>query len=113
MKKKKAKKPKDLKRWLIHKLRRLSLQWPPRYEAIVAARYDRGKYFCKLCNKRDLKAKDLQVDHIIEVVDIYKPNTTLLQYINGLFCEASNLQAICVDCHKLKSAASGEIRRNK
>ena len=53
---------------------------------------------CAKCNN-EFTSKDVQVDHI-------KPigfDKTWDEFINGLFCEADNLQVLCVVCHKAKT----------
>ena len=100
----------DLERWLIVKLRRLSLQWPARYESIRRARIEPGVYQCNQC-KRPLKIKELHVDHINPVKDPRKVKVTLLQFIQSLFCDVENLQVLCKECHEVKSAKENTVRR--
>lgn len=52
----------------------------------------------------------MQVDHIKPVVDPKKGFTTWDEFIDRLFCERKNLQAICLECHKVKTAEEKEIR---
>jgi len=61
-----------------------------------------------LC-KEEFTAKEMNVDHKEPAVDPEKGFETWDIFINRLFCERENLQAICVGCHKIKTA--GEKRK--
>lgn len=75
-----------------------------RSQAIQATKLERGKYACVCCGAI-VKAADLQVDH-------KKPrgynNPTLIEYVARTFCTVDKLAAICVPCHKAKSARERE-----
>lgn len=68
---------------------------------------------CPLCGKYEAKSK-MPVDHKEPLIAIGK---TLTNYTwdaiieERLWCEPSNLQAICIDCHKLKSKTEAKERR--
>ncbi len=91
--------------WMKNILRRGSYRWPPRYEALKAAKVERGVYMCRGYKKRAHRVayRDIQIDHIMPVVDPATGHTTWDKYINRLYCEVSNLQVLCKPCHKLKS----------
>lgn len=87
-------------------------RWPPKWKALKAASTGRkvnkktGKlaahYKCAGCNN-EFTSTNVQVDHISPVVD---PATGFLSwdvYIERMFCETSNLQVLCTECHKLKT----------
>lgn len=65
------------------------------------------EYECEACHSI-FKGKDVQVDHI-------EPAGSLLKYedlpafVERLLCEADNLQLLCKECHKKKTA---EERKN-
>jgi len=86
-------------------LRTLSVKWPPRQAAKVAARVERGVYMCKGFNKRahKVRARDIQLDHIVPVIEIGVGHTTWDKYINRLFCEEERFQVLCKECHKRKT----------
>jgi len=123
--KKKLTREEILNKWLIFKLRRLSLQWPERYEAIkrVKIKVEIGffkngkpKYkvmgFCESCGWIT-NLKDIQIDHKIPVVKL-SGFTNLQDYINSLFCSVDNLNGLCSDCHQTKSQKENEQRlKNK
>lgn len=100
-----------LKSRIVSALRRLWLQSEARQEALRAARIVRGVYRCAKCGKNvpaSLKTpngtiRKVAVDHKNRVV----PETGFDSwdgFINRLFCEQSELQVLCYDCHKEKSA---------
>lgn len=94
-------------------------RWPPKYEVLNAAK--RGKrtnvstgriaehYQCNAC-KKEFPSREVEVDHINPVVS-NSGFSTWDEFINNLFCEASNLQVICKDCHKKKSKLENEERK--
>lgn len=51
------------------------------------------------------------MDHIKPVVDPKKGFTTWDDFINRLYCEESNLQAICKGCHSAKTRQEKECRK--
>lgn len=87
--------PKSL---LIAALRRLWLMSKPRQEALRAGRVSRGRYRCADC-QAVFPRKAVQVDHIDEIGTW----TSWDVYIDRLFCDVSNLQLLCVPCHKAKT----------
>lgn len=107
--------------WLIPKLRRFSVYWPQRRYAREDARIEvpdgnfkngnpkiKVMYKCNICTKivgRD----EIHIDHIKPVVDLDGFNTWD-DYINSLFCDVSNLQAICEECHAKKSLKENQQR---
>jgi hypothetical protein len=52
----------------------------------------------------------MEVDHIKPVVDPVKGFQTWDLFIDNLFCEADNLQALCTGCHKKKSKEETQKR---
>ena len=53
--------------------------------------FERNNYQCQSCNKTDLTAKTLQVDHIIALAQ-------------GGTNDFSNFQTLCAKCNREKSA---------
>lgn len=64
---------------------------------------------CKIC-QGEFTQKDMEVDHIKPVVDPKKGFVSWDDFIDRLFCEANNLQAICKGCHKIKTKKEKEVR---
>lgn len=100
-------------------LRKGSTRWPPRFEALNAAK--RGKkvnektgrlaehYECAECHG-EFPAKDVQVDHINSVI----PLTGFVSWddvIKRMFCPVEGLQVLCKTCHSRKSKEEGVERR--
>lgn len=95
-------------------------KWPPKWEAKKEACVGRehnkksGRlalhYKCASCKKHFL-GTEVEVDHIIPVVDPFTGFTTWDDYINRLFCSADNLQVLCKPCHKKKSAKERKLRK--
>lgn len=93
-------------------LRSGSKRWPPKYECLEAAKTEKkvnpasGRfaqfYKCAMC-QQDYVAKAVEVDHIVPIVDPKVGFTTWDAFIKGLFCSISNLQVLCITCHKKKS----------
>ena len=93
-------------------LRGASRRWPPKYQCLNEAfvRKDinpkSGRlaklYKCNLCTGL-FAAADVQVDHIDPIIPA-TGFTTWDDVINRMFCEADNLQVVCVTCHKSKTA---------
>lgn len=100
-------------------LRSGARRWAPKYETLNGARTEKktnvktgrlAQHFeCGIC-KKEFTQKDMEVDHIKPVVDPKKGFETWDKFIDKLFCEASNLQAICKPCHKIKTISEKKIR---
>lgn len=102
-------KPKNLKTWLTGVLRRASLRWPARREALVRSRSSRGLYRCAMC-QQDFKEREIAIDHIQPVIQLNAGFTNWDDFINRLFCEPEQLQSLCAVCHDLKSAVEDKTR---
>lgn len=66
-------------------------------------------YRCEMCGE-EYTSKDMQVDHIKPVVDPTKGFETWDKFIDRLYCEGSNLQALCKGCHSQKTKAEKGVR---
>ncbi len=99
----------DLKRFLIPVLRRATYRWKERGEALKAARIERGLYKCADC-KNQFKAKEVQLDHILPVVD---PKTGWIDwntFITRLFVFKEGWQVLCSTCHDQKTMLEDALR---
>lgn len=103
-------KTKSLKSFLIPILRRASLRWYGRTEALQKARVARGMYKCASC-KESFGRKEVHVDHIVPVVDVKTGFTSWDKYIESLFVESKSLQVLCQYCHAGKSAVENQLRK--
>lgn len=89
-------------------LRSGSRRWPPKYECLASAKTEKkvntktGRvaqhFMCASCGE-DFPQKEVQVDHIVEI----GREKSWDDFINGLYCEADNLQVLCIPCHKKKT----------
>jgi len=107
--KKEFKLPK-IESWLRIKLRRISLQWPARTEALRKSRIERGIYQCSTC-KGKFKANQVHVDHIEAVIPMSGYFTNWDEYIKRLFVDVSGLQILCQQCHSNKTELENSMRK--
>jgi len=100
-------------------LRSGARRWQPKYTTLNNAKTEKkinvktGRlaqhYHCQLCGQ-EFTAKDMEVDHINPAVDPIVGFVSWDVFIDRLFCEAHNLQAICKICHKAKSGLERKTR---
>jgi len=96
-------------------------RWPPKFLVLKNAQAGRkinkitGKlamhYKCAICKKAHVLTQ-VQVDHIDPVVCTKNGFISWDVFIDRLYCEASNLQIVCKECHKIKCAEE-KIERTK
>ena len=91
-------------------LRKMSMRYPVKQDALVLARRDKPKgaagkhryeYQCAACNNW-FKGTEVSVDHI-EPAGSLKSFDDLPGFVERLFCEVDNLQVLCHDCHQDKT----------
>ena len=99
----------NLQSFLRWQLRKISLRWPPRSQALARARIERGLYRCEGC-KEERRSKEVAVDHIVPVVseDGFQDWNT---FIERLFCSVDMLQVLCHPCHDIKTKAENLVRK--
>lgn len=92
-------------------LRSKFTRWPPKYEALLAARRNVGakktsrqkyEYKCAEC-KKWFKGKEVEVDHIVPAGSL-KCGDDLAGFVERVFCGKDKLQVLCKPCHKAKTA---------
>ena len=103
-------------------LRAASRRWPVKYKALKEAFVGKqtnvktGKiamhYKCASC-KGIFVAADVQVDHILPVVDPKKGFVSWDVYITRMFCEIDGLQVLCRPCHRFKTQKEKLERKMK
>src|SRR6266700_1559562 len=112
------------KYWLINLLRRGSMRYPPRNEAASRNKetyyikskkgkdLKRVKHTCEKCGKKDLKSSEVEMDHIVPLVDFtgFKDWNT---YIERYLIDSIGFQKFCIPCHSSKSLSEGVIRQAK
>jgi hypothetical protein len=91
-------------------LRRASYRWPWRSVALKRAWIEWGKYKCEKC-KKEIAAKEKQLDHTKPVVNIKKGFQSWDIYCERLFTDASGFKVLCLDCHAKKTKSENEKRR--
>jgi len=104
--------PARFRSFVVSALRTATRRWPPKYKALKEAYIGRKTnkktnklamhYKCACC-KKEFVAADVQVDHILPVVNTKTGFTTWEEYINNMFCEKENLQVLCKPCHSIKT----------
>lgn len=98
--------------FIVSALRRASSRWAPKYACKKAARIARNSYRCCSCHKT-FPNTEIQIDHIIPVVDPVIGFTTWDDFIARLFVEIDGFRAICADCHSQVTAKQREIRKER
>lgn len=91
-------------------MRKAWMKWPPRYEALKAARRDyhgpnprqKFEFQCARC-KHWFMQKFISVDHIVPWGSIV--GLSLDEAWSRLLVPVSGLQCLCDDCHDTKTAA--------
>lgn len=108
-----SKKPRSLRQILLGGLGKAWMFWPPRLAAKKRAKHPTkaGWYICELCHQEREK---IEIDHVIPCIKPADGFTTWDAYIAARFVETpEQLQALCHECHKAKSAAENKLRREK
>lgn len=105
--------------FLISLLRNGSRKWPDKYQVKDEAKTvkkinEKTKrlaqhYRCASC-QGEFPSSDVQVDHIIPVICPTEGFIDWNTYIDRLFCDKSNLQVLCTDCHDAKTATERTIK---
>lgn len=102
---------KELKRFIIPKLRSASYRWRYRSQAIKNARKSRGVYECAHC-KSELKNGEYVLDHKEPVVPLTGwDGKDWTSYIRRMFCKTEGFQMLCETCHDIKSDTEDQIRK--
>lgn len=99
---------KKRKSFVIASLRRASLRWPARNEALKLARIERGSYKCASCND-SFGRTEIHLDHIKPIVNL-KGFTNWDDYIKGLLEEPQGFQVLCIACHMTKTGLENDMR---
>lgn len=106
--------------FIVSALRKTWVRWPVRNKVKGDARVERGKYLCAGCgeivpssikNDAGKRINNVTVDHIEPVVDPEVGFTTWDDYIERMFVERDNLQALCKECHDRKSAEERQRKK--
>jgi len=111
-----------LKTFITSVLRGGYRRYPPKYEVLNEASVGKKlnkktkrmalHYICAKCNK-EYPGKEVNVDHINPVVCPKQGFVDWDVFIKRLFCEKSNLQVLCSECHDKKTLKERKSRDNK
>lgn len=98
--------------FIVNTLRWGSRKWPAKFKTLEEAKTEKkinqasGRlaqfYLCNRC-KKEFTNKDVEVDHIIPVVDPKVGFVDWNTFIDRMFCERDNYQVLCKPCHKKKT----------
>ena len=101
------------KGFITSALRGAMRRWPPKWAALKAAfagikinkrtRRKAKHYTCSLC-KQTFPSTLVQIDHKEPIGKCDSWDV----FIERLFCEVENLQAVCKSCHKIKTKKEQE-----
>jgi len=96
----------------VSALRAGSRRWPPRFETLNESKTEKkvntltgriAQHFrCASCGG-EFPAKQVNVDHILPVVDPVVGFVDWNTFVENLYCEKENLQVLCKTCHDLKT----------
>jgi hypothetical protein len=108
----------------INKLRR---QWPPIIATKKRAKIGPELYKCEECEQiiysgdRSIDVirldhpnaivDSIAIDHKIPVMPVEGKKLDWNEYIKSVFCDTSNLQALCSSCHSKKTLGENKERR--
>lgn len=118
---------------VINALRRLTRSYPPRNVVKRTQKAAPSTYQCEKCNiyvyeglsetkmKEHGKTLDAEIikgkvhiDHIAPVIPINGFKNTEWdwnEFMSNLFCDKTNLQVLCEECHKEKTMYENELRK--
>lgn len=99
-----------IKEHVFAALRRSSYKWLPRSEVLRAARVERGKYRCAVCNKIYPK-KEIYLDHVQAVIDPGDGFRDWETLIERMFPDHDGWQVLCKADHDTKSDIENTCRR--
>jgi 5-methylcytosine-specific restriction endonuclease McrA len=105
-------------------LREGTVTWSGRSECLRTARkkvvegwHKNGKekiklyWQCAACKSWFRDASSMEVDHIDPIGKRPESADGLLEYIKRMYCDQSNLQALCTVCHKKKTVSGAANRK--
>ena len=98
--------------FLRSNFRLMSRKWPPRYEALQAARRpyvgdnkrQKWEFQCAAC-RQWFMAKNVQVDHIVPCGSLNQWSD-VEGWLRRFLCEAEGFQVLCRECHLAKPKVS-------
>ena len=111
-----------LKSWLISGLRRMTMRFPPRNEALKAAKVGKklnpktgrmcDHYKCAGC-LNEFPGKEIAMDHIQPIVEPGVGFVNWDVYMQRMWVPVEQWQPLCKECHTKKSSLERQERRAK
>lgn len=109
--------------FIKNNLRSATRKWAPIQQCKKRANISRGLYKCECCGNevpptifdddKRKRMKNIFVDHMVPIIDPAVGFTTWDECIERMFCNSSNLQLLCKDCHSIKSREEIEIAKQR
>lgn len=107
----------DIDAFVKKHLRRVSVRWPGRAATVKAARVDRGKYKCEMCEKV-VRPGEYEIDHKSPVIPLDgkimrvndKKRLDLNVYVDRLFVGPEGMSCLCTQCHSTKTEKENLMR---
>lgn len=100
---------KKLRKFLIPILRKRSLWWPERNEALKLAKRGPNSFECSACHKLFSRG-DIQMDHKSPVINVKTSWIDFNSYIYSLLPYRDGWQPLCRVCHLSKTQCENEVR---
>lgn len=98
-------------RYILARTQQMWSWYAPRKMAKLAAEASPGVFKCAECTGQ-FGSKEIQVDHI-EPIGPQPPAQSWDVYLDRKFCPVTNLQVLCVACHKKKTKEDVKKMRGK
>lgn len=101
--------------WIRGALRRAATRWPVKFHVLNEAKYvvegqrHRFEYECAGCGE-GFKGSDVEVDHVVPAGSLLSFDD-IPAFVERLFCEADGLQVLCKGCHRAKTNAEKDARK--
>lgn len=109
--------------FIKNNLRSATRKWAPIQKCKKKAHVARGLYKCDECGQevpptvfdeeKRKRVKNIFVDHIEPIIDPAVGFTTWDECIERMFCDSSNLQLLCKQCHSAKSQEEIEVAKKR
>ena len=109
--------------FIKNNLRSATRKWAPIQKCKKRAHVARGLYRCDGCGnevpptvfdeEKRKRVKNIFVDHVIPIIDPATGFTTWDECIERMFCDSSNLQLLCKECHSVKSQEEIEVAKER
>ena len=109
--------------FIKNNLRSATRKWAPIQKCKKKAHVARGLYKCDECGQevpptvfdeeKRKRVKNIFVDHVEPIIDPAVGFTTWDECIERMFCDSSNLQLLCKQCHSAKSQEEIEVAKKR